>query len=172
MYLLLSIFTDEEETVLDPFNGVGTTSLAAQQLNRKYIGIELSEYYHNIALQRHNELFCGIDPFRKNNDNTQKAKNSPVERMKKQKYNVSKKILQLEIKAISEQIGHIPSKKEVENYSKYPIEYFENYFFGWGEVTAAARTTGMTENKSTTKLNSSSPVILDGLREFFQDERA
>lgn len=147
MYRLISLFTNEGEFVLDPFNGAGTTTLTAQQLNRKYVGIELSEYYHNITTQRHIELTDGLDPFRKVNDDKPKAKNSPVERLKKQKYEVSKKVLQLEIKNISKQLGHIPTKDEVKQLSKFPIEYFENYFISWGEVTAAARTTGMTENR-------------------------
>ncbi len=60
---------------------------------------------------------------------------------------MSKKVLQLEIRTLSKIIGHIPTKEEVIKHSKYPIEYFENYFIDWGEVTAAARTTGMTEFK-------------------------
>lgn len=147
MYRLISLFTNEEEFVLDPFNGAGTTTLTAQQLNRKFVGIELSEYYYNITKIRHDELSKGLNPFRKINDNKPKAKNSRVERLKKQKYEVSKKVLQLEIKNISKQLGHIPTKEEVIQYSKYPIAYFENYFVSWGEVTAAARTTGMTENR-------------------------
>ncbi len=147
MYRLISLFTNENEFVLDPFNGAGTTTLTAQQLNRKYVGIELSEYYYKMTLKRHDELKQGLDPFRKNNDDTPKAKNSPVERLKKQKYKVSKKNLQLEIKNITTQIGHVPSKEEVIKMSKYPIKYYENYFINWGEVTAAARTTGMAEDR-------------------------
>jgi len=147
MYRLISLYTNEGESILDPFNGAGTTTLAAQQLKRKYVGIELSEYYHNITTQRHIELTKGLDPFRKVNDDKPKVKNSPVERLKKQKYTVSKKVLQLEIKNISKQLGHIPTKDEVKQLSKYPFEYFENYFISWGEVTAAARTTGMNEKR-------------------------
>jgi site-specific DNA-methyltransferase (adenine-specific) len=149
MQRLISLFTNQNEFVLDPFNGAGTTTLTAQQLNRKYVGIELSEYYHTITSQRHKELSLGLDPFRKINDDKPKAKNSRVARLKKQKYKVSKKALQLEIKNISKQLGHIPTKEEVTKNSQFPIDYFENYFTSWGEVTAAARTTGMTEfNKS------------------------
>jgi site-specific DNA-methyltransferase (adenine-specific) len=147
MYRLISLFTNEGEFVLDPFNGAGTTTLTAQQLNRKFVGIELSKYYDNITKQRHIELSNRLDPFRKVISDKPKAKNSPVERLKKQKYEVSKKVLQLEIKNISKQLGHIPSKDEVKQLSKFPLEYFENYFISWGEVTAAARTTGMTENR-------------------------
>lgn len=39
-------------TVLDPFSGAGTTALAAQQLGRKAIGIDINPEYHDIALRR------------------------------------------------------------------------------------------------------------------------
>ena len=151
MYRLISLFTNEEEIVLDPFNGTGTTTLTAQQLNRKYVGIELSEYYYNITISRHEELKLKLNPFRKNYENTPKVKNSRVGRLKRQKYKVSKKILQLEVKNIAQQLGKIPTKKEVADLGKFPIEYYENYFIDWGEVTAAARTTGMTEYRKKDK---------------------
>jgi site-specific DNA-methyltransferase (adenine-specific) len=169
MYRLISLFTNEGEFVLDPFNGAGTTTLTTQQLNRKYVGIELSDYYHNITIQRHKELDLGLDPFRKNNDDYPKAKNSRVERLKKQKYQVSKKVLQLEIRTISSAIGHIPTKEEVKQHSKFPIEYFENYFIDWGEVTAAARTTGMTEHR---KNGNGTYKINDEQLRLFEEQQA
>ncbi|MBI5409920.1 MAG: site-specific DNA-methyltransferase [Nitrospirae bacterium] len=120
MYRLIALFTRENEIVLDPFNGVGTTTLTAHELNRRYIGIELSEYYYKLASERHREMEFGLDPFRKNGD-APKAKNSPVERLKKQKYQVSKKVLQLEVKNISKQLGRIPTRDEVAKFSKFPI---------------------------------------------------
>jgi site-specific DNA-methyltransferase (adenine-specific) len=147
MYRLISLFTQPGEVVLDCFDGSGTTSLSAHQLKRQYIGIELSEYYANLSRQRHEEIRQGIDPFRKHHDNSPIAKNSPVPRLTKQKYAVPKKTLQLEVKKIAGLIGHIPSKEELLKHSKYPIEYFEQYFVSWGEVCAAARTTGMSEKK-------------------------
>lgn len=148
MYRLISLFTHENEIVLDPFNGAGTTTLCSEQLNRKFIGIELSEYYHLISTNRHNELRRGIDPFRKNG-NVPKAKNSYVERLKKQKYEIDKKTLQLEVKEISKKLGRIATRQDVIENTQYNIEFFDNYFINWSEVTAAARTTGMAqvENK-------------------------
>lgn len=49
---LISFFTKKEMTVLDPFMGSGTTALAAFNLNRKSIGIDLSEEYYNLAMER------------------------------------------------------------------------------------------------------------------------
>ena len=40
------------QTVLDPFNGAGTTGLVAQRLGRRYIGIELNESYAEMSRQR------------------------------------------------------------------------------------------------------------------------
>lgn len=39
-------------TILDPFMGSGTTGVAAVQLGRKFIGIEIEERYFNIAVER------------------------------------------------------------------------------------------------------------------------
>ncbi|HEX5407792.1 MAG TPA: DNA methyltransferase [Pseudonocardiaceae bacterium] len=38
--------------VLDPFSGAATTGLAAQELGRSYIGIDLNEEFHAIGLRR------------------------------------------------------------------------------------------------------------------------
>lgn len=37
-------------TVLDPFNGSGTTGLAAQRTGRKYIGIDINRDYLDLTL--------------------------------------------------------------------------------------------------------------------------
>lgn len=45
----IKLFTQEGDVVLDPFVGVGTTAIAAAQLNRRYIGIELLEEHCKVA---------------------------------------------------------------------------------------------------------------------------
>lgn len=54
---LIRIFTkdESEEVVIDPFMGVGSTIIAAKELGRKGIGIELSEKFYNLAKTRVNE---------------------------------------------------------------------------------------------------------------------
>ena len=45
-------FTSENQLILDPFLGVGTTGVVCKKLNRAFIGIELVEDYYNIAKER------------------------------------------------------------------------------------------------------------------------
>ena len=45
-------WSNEGDTVLDPFMGSGTTGVACKNLNRDFIGIELNEEYFKIATER------------------------------------------------------------------------------------------------------------------------
>ena len=49
---ILLASTNEGDTVLDPFNGSGTTGVMCKKLGRKYIGIDISTEYLNISKQR------------------------------------------------------------------------------------------------------------------------
>lgn len=46
----IRLFTDEDDTVLDPFMGSGTACVAAYELGRNYVGIELKDEYYQQAL--------------------------------------------------------------------------------------------------------------------------
>jgi DNA modification methylase len=59
----IKLFTQEGDCVLDPFAGSGTSCVAAYELNRDYIGIELKEDYFRLALE-----------------NMEEAKKTPVQR--------------------------------------------------------------------------------------------
>ena len=48
---LILMTTDENDIVLDPFMGTGTTAVAAKRQGRNYIGVELDTEYVNIAKQ-------------------------------------------------------------------------------------------------------------------------
>lgn len=53
---ILMASTQENEWVLDPFNGGGTTGIAASLLNRRYLGIEKEEDFLDISRRRREEL--------------------------------------------------------------------------------------------------------------------
>ena len=101
-----------------------------------------------LARSRHGEIRRGLDPFRKAKRELT-AKNSPVPRMPKRTYEVPKRTLQLDVRRLARELGHLPSREEVDRHGKYPIRYYDEYFVSWGEVCAAARTTGMTEVRPT-----------------------
>jgi DNA modification methylase len=49
---LVKLFSYRGDLVLDPFNGVGTTTAVARELNRRFIGIEISKRYCEAAEER------------------------------------------------------------------------------------------------------------------------
>jgi site-specific DNA-methyltransferase (adenine-specific)/site-specific DNA-methyltransferase (cytosine-N4-specific) len=52
----IKLFTLSGDIVLDPFIGSGTTAVAAIQLNRKYIGIDINKEYIELTKRRISEL--------------------------------------------------------------------------------------------------------------------
>ena len=57
MKILVSNSSNENEIVLDPFMGIGSTGIASKQLNRNFIGFEIDIDYFNIAKRRINEKY-------------------------------------------------------------------------------------------------------------------
>ncbi len=53
---VLQLFSFKKDIVLDPFNGVGTTCVVAKELNRNYVGIDISDDYCNKAKSRIREI--------------------------------------------------------------------------------------------------------------------
>ncbi len=52
----IKLFTVEGDVVLDPFIGSGTTAVAARELGRNYLGIDISEEYCHIAQERVSQI--------------------------------------------------------------------------------------------------------------------
>ncbi|PKQ70249.1 DNA-methyltransferase [Raineya orbicola] len=52
---LILMTTDENDIVLDPFCGTGTTAIAAKRLGRQFIGFELDDKYATIAQSKVNQ---------------------------------------------------------------------------------------------------------------------
>lgn len=57
---LLKIYSYKNDIVLDPFNGIGTTTYVAKKLDRQYIGYDLSEQYCQIAEKRIESLIFSV----------------------------------------------------------------------------------------------------------------
>lgn len=50
----------ENDIVLDPFLGSGTTAIACVKTNRRYIGFEVNESYFNISCDRLDHVECAL----------------------------------------------------------------------------------------------------------------
>jgi site-specific DNA-methyltransferase (adenine-specific) len=53
---LILMTTDENDIILDPFSGTGTTAISAKRLGRNYIGFELDEKYAEISKQKIDQI--------------------------------------------------------------------------------------------------------------------
>jgi len=49
---LIDQLSYQNDIVLDPFNGLGTTTVVAKQMGRQYIGIEKSKIYYDKSIER------------------------------------------------------------------------------------------------------------------------
>ena len=56
LYRIILACTHEGDTILDPFAGSCTTGIAANLLNRKFIGIDQSEEYLQLGIRRRQEI--------------------------------------------------------------------------------------------------------------------
>jgi DNA modification methylase len=45
----MQLWSNPGDTVLDPFNGIGSSGVVAIEMGRKYIGVELKESYYQQA---------------------------------------------------------------------------------------------------------------------------
>lgn len=52
MKVMIGNSSNDNELILDPFMGVGSTGIACKELNRDFIGMELDENYYKIACER------------------------------------------------------------------------------------------------------------------------
>ena len=67
-YRLIKMLSWKDSLVVDPFCGSGTTGVAAMQLGRKFVGMDISEKYCEIAKSRI-EAAIPIDIFEEENEN-------------------------------------------------------------------------------------------------------
>ena len=72
LYRIVLASTNKGDTILDPFNGSGTTGIAANLLGRKYIGIEQDKQFCELSQRRRdaiediNERKCLFDKMHEN----------------------------------------------------------------------------------------------------------
>ena len=73
---ILEITTNENDLVVDPFNGSGTTCVAVKSMNRNFIGIDISADAVELAKQRLKDMIItesallekGVDEYNQKNE--------------------------------------------------------------------------------------------------------
>ena len=152
MKRIIDVYSKPGDLILDFFNGVGTTTLAADLIERRYLGVDLDAKYVEVAKIRHQMIEDGMDPFGKNAINEDnKTKNNNLKRVAKRRpehKHINKKEVQLKMKELSYQIGRKPTIEDaLENYPEIPKDFYELYFKSWSEVLVATKVEGVTESK-------------------------
>ena len=87
---LILASTNEGDLVFDPFLGSGTTAVVAKKLGRKYVGVEIDNYYCSLALKRL-ELAENDKKVQGYEDDVFWERNTLIEQVKSKKYKVKKK---------------------------------------------------------------------------------
>jgi DNA modification methylase len=77
-------WSNENETILDPFMGSGTTGVACAKLGRKFIGIEIEPKYFDIACDRIEKAYAQPDLFVTQPENLTQGATAPAGRDIKQ----------------------------------------------------------------------------------------
>ena len=78
--------TQKDDIILDCFSGSGTTCVAAKELNRRFIGIEIDPGYYKISLDRLNGILAnGQISFDTNINKLQEAKDEDTNPITMQK---------------------------------------------------------------------------------------
>lgn len=117
---LITIASNEDAVIFDPFMGVGSTGVAAIELNRKFIGFEISPQYFKAAENRLQNTNMQLTLF------TENKKSEKTE------------IVNSELKPIIKWPGG--KEKELPHIKLHAPQWFENYyepFVGGGSVFTA-----------------------------------
>lgn len=64
---VLKLFSFKDDVVLDPFNGVGTTTAVSKKFNRRFLGVDISKEYCQKALSRTNSIDIAVNLFQTKN---------------------------------------------------------------------------------------------------------
>lgn len=125
MERIILLSSNKGDIVLDALCGVGTTAVAASKLGRRYIAIDIDKHYVDITREKLAQL-------KANGSIARKAE-------EKNKKEITKKELQLELKELARLLGRLPTEKDVQRMSHYNIQLFKETFPTWGKALKAAK---------------------------------
>jgi predicted RNA methylase len=129
---IIELTTMPGDIVLDAFGGAGTTALSARKLGRRFICIEIDEEYVGLARQKMVQVNLFGEVVRKT---VKKGK----------RLEVMKKDLQLELVRLARVLERPPTREDVIEHGKYPIELYDDAFTTWSKALGAVRVMARSE---------------------------
>ncbi len=122
---IILLSTHEGDVVLDALAGTGTTAVVAARLGRRYVAIDIDEYYVRITRQKIAQVIQFGSVRRQS--------------IAKPKRTYTKKALQLELRELAIKLGRLPTPEDVKIMSKYGLSAFYETFPTWGKALKAAK---------------------------------
>lgn len=107
---IISMASNENDLVFDPFCGAGTTAIASKKLNRNFFTIDLSKEYVDITIKNLEYL--------DENGNIERD----ISSKKKKNAGLSKKQVELKVQELTSKLNRKPSEEEFLEYSKFKRE--------------------------------------------------
>ena len=129
---IIELTTMPGDIVLDAFGGAGTTALSARKLGRRFICIEIDKEYVGLARQKMVQVNLFGEVVRKT---VKKGK----------RLEVMKKDLQLELVRLARVLERPPTREDVIEHGKYPIELYDDAFTTWSKALGAVRVMARSE---------------------------
>lgn len=125
MERIILLSTNEGDVVLDALAGTGTTAVVAARLGRRYVAIDIDEYYVQIIRNKIKEV--------------EQLGYIRRESIAKPKKKYTKKALQLELRELALQLGRLPTPEDVQRLGKYSLIAYYEAFPTWGKALKAAK---------------------------------
>ncbi len=122
---IIRLTTNPGDVVLDAFGGTGTTPIAALELGRRYVAIDLDPNYVEMMRDKIAQI-----------ENLGHLQRQSVKHATR---TVTKKALQLELRQLTSALGRLPTPEDVKERSQYDLELFLETFPTWGKALKAAK---------------------------------
>ena len=125
MERIIRLSTNPGDVVLDALCGAGTTPVIAAKLGRRYVAIDVDQFYVDLTRRKIAEL----------------SREGSLRRvsLRRSRRRYTKKELQLELRDLAAKLGRLPTLEDVSVHSQYDAEAFLDAFPTWGKALKAAK---------------------------------
>jgi DNA modification methylase len=142
---IIRLTTNPNDLVLDAFAGTGTSALVARRLGRRFIAIEQDGGYLSIAARRIND-----------NRSSERCRPSKLSSRR-----ISKRRLQMELQRLARSLGRLPARADIELFSQFEPEAFEERFDSWSDALKAARLVVLDAQAAPSRCDQTAPHQLE-----------